>query len=62
MFTIFTDTDTDLTPKEAKYYGYKMISMPYIIDDIYTLVQKDEMHFNSLNEGIQKRWYRLLEF
>ena len=33
MYTIFTDTDTDLTPSEAKYYGYKMISMPYIIDD-----------------------------
>ena len=33
MLTIFTDTDTDIQPKEAKYYGYKLISMPYIIDN-----------------------------
>ena len=26
MFTIFTDTDTDLTLKEANEYGYKLIS------------------------------------
>lgn len=32
MYTLFTDTDTDLTPEEAKYYGYEMISMPYIVD------------------------------
>ena len=32
MLTIFTDTDTDLTPEEAKHYGYKLISMPYIIN------------------------------
>lgn len=32
MLTLFTDTDTDLTPIEAKKYGYKMISMPYLID------------------------------
>lgn len=31
-YTIFTDTDTDLTPEEANHYGYKMISMPYILD------------------------------
>jgi len=29
MLVLFTDTDTDLTPEEAIYYGYKMISMPY---------------------------------
>ena len=34
MFTIFTDTDTDLTLKEANEYGYKLISMPYIINDV----------------------------
>ena len=28
MLTIFTDTDTDIQPKEAEYYGYKLISMP----------------------------------
>lgn len=33
MYKIFTDTDTDLTPEVANYYGYKMISMPYIVDN-----------------------------
>lgn len=29
MLTLFTDTDTDITPVQAKEYGYKLISMPY---------------------------------
>ena len=29
MVTLFTDTDTDITPKVAAEYGYKLISMPY---------------------------------
>lgn len=32
MYTIFTDTDTDITLEEANYYGYKLISMPYVVD------------------------------
>ena len=32
MLTLFTDTDTDITPVEAAEYGYKLISMPYSID------------------------------
>lgn len=37
MYILFTDTDTDITPIEAKKYGYHLISMPYNIDgkDIY---------------------------
>jgi len=31
---MFTDTDTDVTPKEAKEYGYNLISMPYTVDDV----------------------------
>ncbi len=31
MVTLFTDTDTDMTPELAKKYGYKMISMPYSV-------------------------------
>lgn len=33
MLVLFTDTDTDITKEEAKEYGYKLISMPYIIND-----------------------------
>ena len=29
MVRLFTDTDTDITPEQAKKYGYKLISMPY---------------------------------
>lgn len=32
MLTLFTDTDTDITPAIAAEYGYKLISMPYSID------------------------------
>lgn len=33
MYTLFTDTDTDINKVEAKYYGYKLISMPYILNE-----------------------------
>ena len=32
MLKIFTDTDTDILPEDAKKYGYKVISMPYIVN------------------------------
>jgi len=41
MFTLFTDTDTDITPEVAKLYGYKLISMPYMIDDTTTYPYED---------------------
>ena len=31
MYTIFTDTDCDMTPELAKKYGYKLIIMPYTL-------------------------------
>lgn len=33
MLVLFTDTDSDFTPELAKEYGYKLISMPYIMDN-----------------------------
>lgn len=33
MLCLFTDTDTDITPIEAKEYGYKLISMPYLVNE-----------------------------
>ena len=32
MLTLFTDTDTDITPQVAEEYGYRLISMPYSVD------------------------------
>lgn len=44
MLQLFTDTDTDITPAIAKEYGYKLISMPYSIDEktIYPYEDFDE--------------------
>ena len=32
MLVLFTDTDTDITPSEAREFGYRLISMPYSVD------------------------------
>ena len=44
MFVIFTDTDTDITPKKAQEFGYNLISMPYYIGEkeVYPYVDFDE--------------------
>ena len=46
MLVLFTDTDCDITPDIANYYGYKLISMPYTIDDneIYPYVDFEEFN------------------
>ena len=49
MLTLFSDTDTDITPAVAAQYGYKLISMPYSVDakTIYPYVDFDV--FDSRN-------------
>ncbi len=47
MFVLFTDTDTDLTPKEAEEFGYHLISMPYSIDGKETHPYVDFEEFDS---------------
>ena len=47
MLVIFTDTDTDLTPKKAKEFGYHMISMPYSIDSETTYPYEDFEDFDA---------------
>lgn len=54
MYTLFTDTDTDLTPEEANYYGYKMISMPYIVDD------KEIKPYEDFEKFDYKKFYDML--
>ena len=46
-FVIFTDTDTDITPRVAESYGYKLISMPYSIDGKEVLPYVDFETFDS---------------
>ena len=47
MYTLFTDTDTDITPSIAKKYGYKLISMPYIVDGIEIFPYESFKEFDS---------------
>lgn len=54
MLTLFTDTDTDITLEEAKKYGYKLISMPYIIDN------KEIKPYEDFEEFDYKEFYNTL--
>ena len=54
MITFFTDTDTDLTPEEAKKYNCKLISMPYIVDG------KEVFPYESFTEFDSKGFYQML--
>lgn len=47
MLVIFTDTDTDITPAQAKEYGYNLISMPYSIDGKTVLPYVDFEEFDA---------------
>lgn len=58
MLTIYTDTDTDITPEVAAEYGYKLISMPYSVDakTIYPYVDFDKFDarafYDMLRSGV----------
>lgn len=47
MLVLFTDTDTDLTPKEAEEFGYHLISMPYSINGEETRPYEDFREFDA---------------
>jgi len=47
MLVLFTDTDTDITPKIAEEYGYRLISMPYSIDGMTTYPYVDFEEFDA---------------
>ena len=58
MYTLFTDTDCDITPEIAERYGYKLISMPYTIEgkEVFPYVDFKEFDYkefyNKLRKGI----------
>ena len=57
MLRIFTDSDTDITPREAKEYGYTMISMPYIINGETFYPYKDgseDFDFHAFYDMLRK--------
>lgn len=47
MYQLFTDTDTDILPEEAEALGYKLISMPYVIDEKEVRPYEDFDKFDS---------------
>ena len=47
MYTLFVDTDSDITPKIAEQYGAKLIIMPYTINDKEVRPYIDFEEFNS---------------
>ena len=47
MLILFTDTDTDITPAQAKEFGYNLISMPYSIDGETTYPYEDFEVFDA---------------
>ena len=59
MLTLFTDTDTDVTPSVAAHYGCRLISMPYSIDGVTFFPYEDgndgfDFHafYDSLRAGV----------
>ena len=58
MYTLFTDTDCDITPEIAEKYGYKLISMPYTIEgkQIFPYVGFEQFDYkafyNKLRQGV----------
>lgn len=56
MYTLFTDTDTDITPELAKKYGYKLISMPYRIgnEEIFPYESFKEFEYHKFYDLLRK--------
>ena len=56
MLVLFTDTDCDITPDIAKYYGYELISMPYTVDEkeIYPYVDFEEFEVKEYYDSLRK--------
>ena len=55
MLTVFTDTDTDFTPRIASEYGFKLISMPYSYSGqtFYPYEGYDEFDFHAFYDKLR---------
>ena len=56
MYTLFTDTDCDITPEIAERYGYKLISMPYTIEgqQVFPYVDFDKFEWHEFYDRLRK--------
>ena len=64
-YQLFTDTDTDITPEIANQYGYKLISMPYTLNDkdVYPYVDFEtfdyKTYYDTLRSGVVPKTFAL---
>ncbi len=56
MYTLFLDTDMDITPDIAKACGAKLISMPYTLDEktVYPYVDFKEFDYHAFYERLRQ--------
>ena len=56
MYTLFTDTDCDITPEIAERYGYRLISMPYTIEgkQVFPYVDFKEFDYKTFYNKLRK--------
>lgn len=56
MYTLFTDTDCDITPEIASKYGYKLISMPYTIhgNEVHPYIDFDVFDYKAFYGELRK--------
>ena len=56
MLTLYTDTNTDITPAVAAEYGYKLISMPYSVDakTVYPYVDFTEFDARTFYDMLRR--------
>ena len=56
MYTLFTDTDCDITPEIAARYGYKLISMPYTIEgqQVFPYIDFKDFNYKEFYDRLRK--------
>ena len=56
MFTLFTDTDCDVTPDFCEKYNFKLISMPYVIagKEVKPYVDFNDFNFHEFYEQLRQ--------
>ena len=56
MYTLFFDTDCDITPAIAKYYHAKLISMPYAVngEEVFPYVDFETFDAHAFMDSLRK--------
>ena len=56
MYTIFVDTDCDMTPELCSKYGFKLISMPYTMNEkeVFPYVDFEQFDYKYFYDSLRK--------